>query len=764
MENTLATSSGTVAPEAKGKNTATESKCPVAHGVRTSYTNVDWWPNQVNVNILHQHSSLSDPMDKEFNYEKEFKSLDLDAVIKDLHALMTDSQDWWPADFGHYGPLFIRMAWHSAGTYRIGDGRGGAGAGQQRFAPLNSWPDNVNLDKARRLLWPVKQKYGRKISWADLMILAGNVALESMGFKTFGFGGGRADVWEPEEDIFWGPEGKWLADERYSGDRDLANPLAAVQMGLIYVNPEGPNGNPDPIAAARDIRETFARMAMNDEETVALIAGGHTFGKTHGAGVPAQYVGAEPEGAAIEEQGLGWKNKLGKGCGADTIGSGLEVIWTTTPTKWSNNFFENLFKYEWELTKSPAGAHQWTPKNGAGNRTIPDAHDPSKRHAPTMLTTDLSLRFDPAYEKISRRFYEHPDELADAFARAWFKLTHRDMGPISRYLGPLVPKEPQLWQDPIPAVDHKLIGDKEIAALKAKILKSGLSISQLVTTAWASAASFRGSDKRGGANGARIRLAPQKDWEVNQPAALAKVLKKLEAIQKEFNGPGSNGNKSNGNKSNGNKGRSKGKQVSLADLIVLGGCAAVEEAAKRAGHKVKVPFSPGRTDASQKQTDVHSFAVMEPVADGFRNYFRSGQILSAEEFLVDRAQLLTLTAPEMTVLVGGMRALNANFAQTKHGVFTKHPETLTNDFFVNLLDMDTTWTPSSASEGVYEGRDRATGKLKWTGTRVDLVFGSNSQLRALAEVYASDDSREAFVKHFAAAWNKVMNLDRYDLA
>jgi catalase-peroxidase len=689
-------------------------------------------------------------MGKEFNYAEEFKSLDLKAVIKDLNALMTDSQAWWPADFGHYGPLFIRMAWHSAGTYRIGDGRGGAGAGQQRFAPLNSWPDNVNLDKARRLLWPIKQRYGRKISWADLMILAGNVALESMGFKTFGFGGGREDVWEPEEDIFWGPEGKWLADERYSGDRDLQNPLAAVQMGLIYVNPEGPNGKPDPIAAARDIRETFARMAMDDEETVALIAGGHTFGKTHGAAVPAQYVGAEPEGAAIEDQGLGWKNKFGKGFGGDTIGSGLEVIWTTTPTKWSNNYFTNLFSYEWELTKSPAGAYQWTPKNGAGHGTVPDAHDSAKHHAPSMLTTDLSLRFDPAYEKISRRFYEHPDQFADAFARAWFKLTHRDMGPISRYLGPLVPKEPLVWQDPVPAVDHKLIGEKDIAALKAKILASGLSISQLVTTAWASAASFRGSDKRGGANGARIRLEPQKNWEVNQPAALAKVLKKLEAIQKEFNSLQSNGN--------------RGKKVSLADLIVLGGCAAVEEAAKRAGHKVKIPFSPGRTDASQKQTDVHSFAVMEPVADGFRNYLRSGQILSAEEFLVDRAQLLTLTAPEITVLVGGMRALSANFGQTKHGVFTNRPETLTNDFFVNLLDMNTKWEPSSTSEGVYEGRDRATGKVQWTGTRVDLLFGSNSQLRAIAEVYACNDSKEAFVKDFAAAWNKVMNLDRYDLA
>ncbi len=749
MENTLATSSGSVVPEAKEKSTLTESKCPVAHGARTSRTNVDWWPNQVNVKVLNQHSPKSDPMGKEFNYAKEFKTLDLNAVIKDLNVLMTDSQEWWPADFGHYGPLFIRMAWHSAGTYRIGDGRGGAGSGQQRFAPLNSWPDNVNLDKARRLLWPIKQKYGRKISWADLMILAGNVGLESMGFKTFGFGGGRADVWEPEEEIYWGPEGTWLADERYSGDRDLENPLGAVQMGLIYVNPEGPNGKPDPIAAARDIRETFARMAMNDEETVALIAGGHTFGKTHGAAVPAQYVGNEPEGAAIEDQGLGWKNKFGKGCGADTIGSGLEVTWTTTPTKWSNNFFTNLFSYEWELTKSPAGAHQWTPKNGAGNGKVPDAHDPSTRHAPSMLTTDLALRFDPAYEKISRRFYEHPDQFADAFARAWFKLTHRDMGPIPRYLGPLVSKETLVWQDPVPAVDHKLVGEKDIAALKAKILASGLSISQLVTTAWASAASFRGSDKRGGANGARIRLTPQKDWEVNQPAALTKVLKKLEAIQKEFNSAQTNG--------------SKGKKISLADLIVLGGCAAVEEAAKRAGHKVKIPFSPGRTDASQKQTDVHSFAVMEPIADGFRNYLRSGQVLSAEEFLVDRAQLLTLTAPEMTVLVGGMRALNANFGQAKHGVFTNRPETLTNDFFVNLLDMKTKWEPST-SEGVYEGRDRTTGKVKWTGTRVDLVFGSNSQLRALAEVYASDDAKEAFVKDFAAAWNKVMNLDRYDLA
>ncbi|MGD0512183.1 MAG: catalase/peroxidase HPI [Terriglobales bacterium] len=751
MENTLATSSGSVSPEAKNKSTLPEAKCPFNHSAYVA-TNRDWWPNQVNVNVLHQHSPKSDPMGKAFNYAEEFKTLDLNAVIKDLHALMTDSQEWWPADFGHYGPLFIRMAWHSAGTYRIGDGRGGAGSGQQRFAPLNSWPDNVNLDKARRLLWPIKQKYGRKISWADLMILAGNVALDSMGFKTFGFGGGREDVWEPEE-VNWGPEGTWLADERYSGDRDLRNPLGAVQMGLIYVNPEGPNGKPDPIAAARDIRETFARMAMNDEETVALIAGGHTFGKTHGAGVPAQYVGNEPEGANIEDQGFGWKNKLGKGHGADTIGSGLEVTWTTTPTKWSNNFFTNLFSYEWELTKSPAGAHQWTPKNGAAKATVPDAHDPSKRHAPSMLTTDLALRFDPAYEKISRRFYEHPDQFADAFARAWFKLTHRDMGPIPRYLGPLVPKETLVWQDPVPAVDHKLIGEQDVAALKAKILQSGLSISQLVTTAWASAASFRGSDKRGGANGARIRLTPQKDWEVNQPAELAKVLQKLETIQKEFNSSQSNGN--------------KGKKVSLADLIVLGGDAAIEDAAKKAGHAVKIPFSPGRTDASQEQTDVHSFAVMQPIADGFRNYLRSGQVQSAEELLVDRAQLLTLTAPEMTVLIGGLRVLGANVGKSKYGVFTNRPETLTNDFFVNLLDMGTQWQPSNESNGsgtVYEGRDRKTNQVKWTGTRVDLVFGSHSQLRAIAEVYASNDSKEAFVRDFAAAWHKVMNLDRYDLA
>jgi catalase-peroxidase len=750
MENTLATSSGSVSPETKDKHTTPEGKCPVAHGARRSHTNADWWPNQVNVNILHQHSPKSDPMGKEFNYAEEFKTLDLNAVIKDLHALMTDSQPWWPADFGHYGPLFIRMAWHSAGTYRIGDGRGGAGAGQQRFAPLNSWPDNVNLDKARRLLWPIKQKYGRKISWADLMILAGNVGLESMGFKTFGFGGGRADVWEPEEEIYWGPEGTWLADERYSGDRDLQNPLAAVQMGLIYVNPEGPNGTPDPIAAARDIRETFSRMAMNDEETVALIAGGHTFGKTHGAAVPAQYVGNEPEGADIEDQGFGWKNKFGKGFGADTIGSGLEVIWTTTPTTWSNNFFTNLFSYEWQLTKSPAGAHQWTPKNGAGNGTAPDAHDPSKRHAPSMLTTDLALRFDPAYEKISRRFYEHPDQLADAFARAWFKLTHRDMGPIGRYLGPLVPKETLSWQDPIPAVDHPLIVEQDITALKTKILASGLSVSQLVSTAWASASTFRGSDKRGGANGARIRLAPHKDWEINQPGELAKVLQKLEALQKEFNSAQTNG--------------SKGKKVSLADLIILGGDAAIEKAAKAAGYDVKIPFTPGRMDASQEQTDIDSFAPLEPKADGFRNYRRGKQRLSAEEMLVDRAQLLKLTAPEMTVLVGGLRVLGANTWKSTHGVFTRLPETLTNDFFVNLLDMQTQWQPSTTvegvSEGLYEGRDRKTNEVKWTATRVDLIFGSQSQLRAVAEVYACADSKEKFVKDFVAAWTKVMNLDR----
>jgi catalase-peroxidase len=721
-----------------------ESKCPVTGGSRAQ-TNRDWWPNRVDLSILHQHSSLSNPMGKAFDYASQFRSLDLNAVIKDLRALMTDSQDWWPADFGHYGGLFIRMAWHSAGTYRIGDGRGGAGSGQQRFAPLNSWPDNANLDKARRLLWPIKKKYGRRISWADLIILTGNVALESMGFKTFGFGGGRKDVWEPDEDIFWGPEGKWLADERYSGERDLQNPLGAVQMGLIYVNPEGPNGKPDPIAAARDIRETFARMAMNDEETVALIAGGHSFGKTHGAG-DTKLVGAEPEGGGIEEQGLGWSSKFGTGKGKDAITSGLEVTWTTTPTKWSNNFFANLFGYEWELTKSPAGAHQWRPKNGAGAGTVPDAYDSSKHHAPSMLTTDLALRFDPAYEKISRRFHEHPDEFADAFARAWFKLTHRDMGPIVRYLGPLVPKEHLAWQDPIPAVNHALIGEPEIAALKAKILASGLSVSELVSTAWASASTFRGSDKRGGANGARIRLAPQKGWEVNQPARLAKLLQKLEAIQKDFNSS-----------------QSGGKKVSLADLIVLGGCAAIEKAAKAGGHDVKVPFAPGRMDASQEQTDAHSFAPLEPVADGFRNYVRGKQRLSVEELLVDRAQLLTLTAPEMTVLVGGLRVLGANADRSKHGVLTRRPETLTGDFFVNLLDMSTHWRPAAGLPSVYEGRDRKTNEVKWTATRVDLIFGSHSQLRALAEVYASDDAKETFVRDFVAAWNKVMNLDRFDL-
>ncbi|MFN0166895.1 MAG: catalase/peroxidase HPI [Bryobacteraceae bacterium] len=731
---------------------STESKCPVSGGARRhtvagAPANAAWWPNQLNLRILHQHSPMSDPMDKEFNYAEEFKSLDLDAVIKDLHVLMTSSQDWWPADYGHYGPLFIRMTWHAAGTYRIGDGRGGAGTGAQRFAPLNSWPDNVSLDKARRLLWPIKQKYGRKLSWADLMILAGNVALDSMGLKTFGFGGGREDIWEPEEDIYWGPEGKWLADERYTGDRQLDNPLGAVQMGLIYVNPQGPNGKPDPAAAVRDIRETFARMAMNDEETVALIAGGHTFGKAHGAADADKYVGPEPEAAGIEEQGFGWKNTFGSGKGADAITSGLEGAWTNNPVKWDNNYFENLFGHEWELTKSPAGAHQWTPKNGSAVATVPDAHDPSKKHAPVMFTTDLALKVDPSYAKISKHFHENPKAFADAFSKAWFKLTHRDMGPLARYLGPLVPAQPLLWQDPIPAVDHKLIGEPDIAALKAKILASGLSISQLVTTAWESAATFRGSDKRGGANGARIRLEPQKNWEANQPAELAKVLQKLEAIQKDFNSS-----------------QSGGKKVSLADLIVLGGCAAVEEAARKAGHDVKVPFSPGRTDASQEQTDVHSFAVLEPTADGFRNYLRKGTQTPAEELLVDRAQLMKLTAPEMTVLVGGMRALNANFGQSKDGVFTNRPETLTNDFFVNLLDMNTKWQASSTSQGVFEGRDRATGKIKWTGTRVDLVFGSNSQLRAIAEVYACDDSKQAFVKDFAAAWNKVMNLDRYDLA
>jgi catalase-peroxidase len=703
-------------------------KCPFSQ----AHTNRDWWPDQLSLQGLHG----SDPMGEAFDYAKEFKSLDLNAVIKDLHALMTDSQEWWPADFGHYGGLFIRMAWHSAGTYRIADGRGGAGAGQQRFAPLNSWPDNANLDKARRLLWPIKQKYGRKISWADLMVLAGNVALDSMGFKTFGFGGGRADVWEPEE-LYWGPEGTWLGDERYSGERQLQNPLGAVQMGLIYVNPAGPNGKPDPVAAAKDIRETFFRMAMNDEETVALIAGGHSFGKTHGAGDPS-LVGPEPEGATIEDQGLGWKSKHGTGFGADAITGGPEVTWTQTPTKWSNLFFKNLFENEWELTKSPAGVPQWKAKGAAA--TIPDAFDKSKKHVPTMLTTDLSLRLDPAYEKISRRFYEHPDQFADAFARAWFKLTHRDMGPIVRYLGPLVPKEQLIWQDPIPAVNHPLIGEQDIAALKAKILASGLSVSQLVSTAWASASTFRGSDKRGGANGARIRLAPQKDWDVNQPTQLKTVLQKLEAIQKEF-----------------------GKKVSLADVIVLGGCAAIEKAAKSAGHDVKVAFTPGRMDASQEQTDVDSFAPLEPVADAFRNYSRGKQLMAPEEALLDRAQLLTLKAPEMTVLIGGLRVLGANAGHSKHGVFTKQIETLTNDFFVNLLDMGTHWQPAG-SDGVYEGRDRKTNAVKWTGTRVDLIFGSHSQLRALAEVYACADSKEKFVKDFAAAWNKVMNLDRFDLA
>jgi catalase-peroxidase len=709
-------------------------------------TNRDWWPNQLKLHMLRQNSSKSNPMGEGFNYAKEFKSLDLQAVKRDLRELMTKSQDWWPADFGHYGPLIIRMAWHSAGTYRIGDGRGGAGSGSQRFPPINSWPDNINLDKARRLLWPVKQKYGRKISWADLMILAGNVALESMGFKTFGFGGGREDVWEPQEDTYWGTETKWLDDKRYSGDRELEKPLAAVQMGLIYVNPEGPNRNPDPLAAAKDIRETFARMAMNDEETVALIAGGHTFGKTHGAG-DASLVGPEPEGAPIEEQGLGWKSKFGTGKGDDAITSGLEVIWSPTPTKWSNNFFRNLFGYEWELTKSPAGAYQWKPKGDAGAGTVPDAHDPSKHHAPSMLTTDLSLRFDPVYEKISRHFMENPDQFADAFARAWFKLTHRDMGPRTRYLGPEVPAEELIWQDPIPAVNHKLIDAQDITSLKSKILASGLSVSELVSTAWASASTFRGSDKRGGANGARIRLAPQKDWEVNQPAQLAKVLKTLEGIQSAFN-----------------KAQSGGKKVSLADLIVLAGCAGVEQAAKNAGHEVMVPFTPGRMDASQEQTDAASFAVLEPIADGFRNYLKTKFSVSAEELLVDRAQLLTLTAPEMTALIGGLRVLNTNFGQSQHGVFTKRPGTLTNDFFVNLLDMNTTWNASSEDRDVFEGLDRATGKLKWTGTRVDLIFGSNSQLRALAEVYACEDSKEKFVHDFVAVWNKVMNLDRFDLA
>ncbi len=721
-------------------------KCPIVHGATSlgMMSNRDWWPSQLNLRILHQNSGLSNPMGAAFDYAEAFNKLDLKALKRDLTALMTDSQAWWPADFGHYGPLFIRMAWHSAGTYRTGDGRGGAGAGQQRFAPLGSWPDNVNLDKARRLLWPIKRKYGDNISWADLMILAGNVALELMGFKTFGFGGGREDTWEPEEDIYWGAETEWLGDKRYTGDRDLENPLAAVQMGLIYVNPEGPNGNPDPVAAAKDIRETFARMAMNDEETVALIAGGHTFGKTHGAG-DATLVGPEPEAAGLEQQGLGWKSSFGTGMGDDTMGGGPEVTWTTTPTKWSNNFFENLFGFEWELTKSPAGAYQWVAKDAP--ESVPYAHDPSKHRRPTMLTTDLSLRFDPAYEKISRHFYENFDALADAFARAWFKLVHRDMGPRSRYLGPEVPAEELLWQDPVPAVDHKLINAKDIADLKGKILTSGLSIPELVSTAWASAATFRGSDKRGGANGARIRLSPQTDWEVNQPAQLAKVLETFEGIQKTFNAA-----------------QSGGKKVSLADLIVLGGCAAVEQAAKKAGQEVEVPFMPGRTDASQEQTDIDAFAVLEPVADGFRNYLKTAFTVSGEELLVDKAQLLTLTAPEMTVLVGGMRVLGANHGQSQNGVFTKRPETLTNDFFVNLLDMGTEWKAVSDAEDVFEGRDRKTGELKWTGTRVDLVFGSNSQLRALAEVYGSDDAQQKFVADFVAAWNKVMNADRFDLA
>lgn len=703
--------------------------------------NRDWWPNQLNLGILRQNSVLSNPMDKDFNYAEAFNSLDLAALKKDLADLMTDSQDWWPADYGHYGPFFIRMAWHSAGTYRIGDGRGGAGSGTQRFAPLNSWPDNANLDKARLLLWPIKQKYGKKISWADLMILAGNVALESMGFKTFGFAGGREDVWEPEEDIYWGSEGEWLGDKRYTADRELENPLAAVQMGLIYVNPEGPNGNPDPIAAAKDIRETFKRMAMNDEETVALIAGGHTFGKTHGAADPGKYVGMEPAGAGIEEQSMGWKNSFGTGMGGDTITSGLEGAWTTTPTRWSNNFFENLFGYEWELTKSPAGGQQWTAKNGAGAGLFPDAHDPNKKHAPFMLTTDLSLKMDPAYEKISRRFYENPDQFADAFARAWYKLTHRDMGPIARYLGPEVPKEVLVWQDPLPAANNDTLSDADITALKDKILATGLSVSELVFTAWSSAATFRGSDKRGGANGARIRLAPQNNWEVNKPAQLKKVLAALEGVQKDF-----------------------GKKVSLADLIVLAGCAGIEQAAKNAGHNITVPFTPGRVDATQEQTDVESFEPLEPAADGFRNYFNPKHNTTAEQMLLDRAQLLTLTAPEMTVLLGGMRVLGCNYDGSQHGVFTKRPGALTNDFFVNLLDMGTTWRATSDAQNVFEGRDRKTGAVKWTGTRADLIFGSNSELRALAEVYACSDSQEKFLKDFVAAWNKVMNADRFDLS
>ncbi len=729
-----------------------ESKCPFSgvaqkQSAGSGTRNNDWWPNQLKLSILRQHSSLSNPMGEEFNYAEAFKSLDLDAVKKDLFDLMTTSQEWWPADYGHYGPFFIRMAWHSAGTYRIADGRGGAGFGTQRFAPLNSWPDNANLDKARLLLWPIKQKYGKKISWADLMILTGNCALESMGFETFGFAGGRADVWEPAEDIYWGSEGKWLDDKRYTGDRELENPLAAVQMGLIYVNPEGPNGNPDPLASALDIRETFARMAMNDEETVALIAGGHTFGKTHGAADPSKYVGPEPAGAGIEEQGLGWKNTFGSGNGEDTITSGLEGAWTTTPTKWSNNYFENLFKFEWELSKSPAGAHQWKPKAGAGAGTVPDAHNPSKSHAPTMLTADLALRLDPIYEPISRYFHANPDKFADAFARAWFKLTHRDMGPIARYLGPEVPAEQLIWQDPVPAITHQLIDDTDIATLKAKILETGLTVSQLVSTAWASASTFRGSDKRGGANGARIRLVPQKDWKVNNPSQLEKVLNTLEGIQAAFNSA-----------------QSDGKQVSIADLIVLGGNAGIERAAQQAGHYVSVPFTPGRADASQEQTDVESFAVLEPEADGFRNYSKTKYTVSAEEMLVDKAQLLTLIVPEMTVLVGGLRVLNANFDQSPNGVFTNRPEVLTNDFFVNLLDLGTTWKAASETDDLFIGSDRRTGGLKWIGTRVDLIFGSNSELRAIAEVYGCADSQDKFVKDFIAAWNKVMNLDRFDLA
>ena len=723
------------------------SKCPVmGHSHAGTIANQRWWPNQLNLKVLHQNPPAGDPMGEDFNYAEEFKTVDLEALQQDIEKVMTTSQEWWPADYGHYGPLFIRMAWHSAGTYRIHDGRGGGASGTMRFAPLNSWPDNASLDKARRLLWPIKQKYGRAISWADLMIFAGNCALESMGFKTLGFAGGREDVWEPEEDIYWGSETTWLGDERYTGDRELENPLGAVQMGLIYVNPQGPNGNPDPVAAARDIRETFRRMAMNDEETVALIAGGHTFGKTHGAADADQYVGPEPEGASLEEQGLGWKNTFGTGVGADTITSGLEGAWTTEPAKWDNNFFENLFNYEWELITGPGGAWQWTPKDEAAQGTVPDAHDPSQKHAPMMLTTDLSLRMDPIYEPISRRFYENPDEFADAFAKAWYKLTHRDMGPRTRCLGAWVPAEPQLWQDPVPEVDHALIGEQSIAALKGKILESGLSISQLVSTAWASAATFRGTDKRGGANGARIRLAPQKDWEVNNPSELGNVLQTLEGIQGEFN-----------------ESQSDGTRVSLADLIVLGGCAAVEAAAKNAGIDVEVPFAPGRTDASQEQTDVESFAVLEPTADGFRNYVGNGHQRTAEELLVDRAQMLTLTAPEMTVLVGGLRVLNANVGQSELGVFTKRTDALTTDFFVNLLDMNTDWLPSATSEGVFEGRNRLTGEIQWSGTRADLVFGSNSQLRAIAEVYACDDSQQAFVRDFAAAWNKVMNLDRFDL-